>query len=169
MQTALVKPTQYPLEFFCEERVSVQELIGEILEAYTECDSSRKLPPSFHCLSSSMHHIYEYEVLQRAMIKDDVILYGSVKADIMNAIVAGVVEDVEGYLEYLLDNGQTFELDTYWGELFLKDVEYALKAANLCYAQVNGDDPEQWDFYEGGTLPERHLITLYNGPLKGVW
>jgi hypothetical protein len=169
MSVALMAPATYPFEFFCHERHNIQDVIDLVIDGYRECDTTRKLPPSLHSIGYMLDYNYAYELYHRAMLRDDVIHYGSLKDEIEEAIGNGDAESVEDFVDKSMDEGQTFEMTSYWAELFYNDIEYALKASNLCFVQVDDDDEgTTWDYYEGGKCPSRKF-KVFNCPLIGVW
>jgi hypothetical protein len=172
MSVALMAPTTYPMTFFCEERYDVAGIIQIVIDAYSECDNTRKLPPTIHSIAYMADWIYPYELYHRAMIKDDIFLYGSLKNDIVAALESGEAESVDEYVEQCKDGGQEFEMTGELALLFYNDIEYALKAANLCFVQINdedeGESKERWDCYEGGKCPAKKF-QIFNCPIVGVW
>jgi hypothetical protein len=170
MSVALMAPVTYPFEFFCEERYTVTEVLELAMGGYRECDGTGKLPPSFHGILSNASSIYPSELFHRALLRDDVEHYGhSIRDEIVSGLESGAYEDVEEMVQDAIDGGQTFDLDAGFGEEFMNDIEYALKAANLCYAQINDDeDGDTWDNYKSGKCPSKNF-KIFNCPIVGVW
>jgi hypothetical protein len=167
MSVAIAPIIEHEYAFFCEEYASYNDVLELICEAYQETGSG-KLPPSFHGLIASVSYVYPYELAHRALSKDDVLLYGSFKDDIENALESGKAEDLDDYIEQLKTGGQTFEIEGKLGRDFMDDIEYTLKTANICYAVVTDEDYETWDEYNNGPLLTKEF-TVHNSPIVGVW
>jgi hypothetical protein len=173
--TLATEEASFPWAFFVSERWTVQELLGELHEAYEICETTNRLPPSFDAILNAFDEriYYANELMHRAWILQDVVQYGYVHEDIQAAFDNGAITSIEEYTEIQMEEtcGEPFDIkgDNYWARKFMDDTEALLKLSGLVYVQVNYEGVEYYDECNKGSLPNTWQLDLHNCPIAEVW
>jgi hypothetical protein len=143
--------TTYPFEFFLEERMTMEQILEEVKENHQEAKEflatyyPEAALPSLLDIAEAMQGIYPFELNARAALRDDVVL---LTVDIGKEVRAfpgtNLNTKIVNFTDFLLDAGQTFDLDSEFGIMFVRDIETALKLAELPYVPLAPDETDFW-------------------------
>lgn len=170
--TLLAPPEEYPFEFFLPDLHPVADVVRWVVAAYGEVDASPSLPPTFDKIALELNYLFLEALMNRALAIDDVFFYGnSVKEEYLDGVAKGKYSNIWGYIEdNQCDCGEWhFDRDEDHEYSFQQDLQWVLDSVGLCYASYDGNEQEDYDYYDGTHKLIASDIQVFNGPIKGVW
>jgi hypothetical protein len=139
--------TTYPFEFFCEERWTLEEVLEMVKSLHAEAEEMGVPSPLRIAEYMSTDGIFDREIHARAALRDDVMIGGSEQSlgeIIKNVPGKDLEEKIETFTEEVLDGGGETSLESDFGAMLIRDVEVALKLAELPYVPLAHDETDFW-------------------------
>lgn len=170
MNDLLLAPTEYPFEFFIPELHTMADVINLAIQGYQRANYSGVLPPSLDAITMELYCDFQIELMNRALAINDIVWCGTFIGDeLREQLASGEVKNIGEYIDNVEYSGIPMGWEAELGDQFRADIEWALNQLGLCYANYDGEDQEEYNFYEPTKTLQLGPIEMHNGPIKGVW